>query len=201
MSDTLLLTKGGSLLIEFPDKPGINLTPVKSEYSPRASSWQAGALSRAHAYGQTLLNPNHFEWSQLKYGIAKSIYTHIGGVHPQLSRADKEYYLSLRLTPPRWIFGYFLLRANKANAWSQQSRLNYLPTLEVYCLGNLSSKWQNESTLHRFLSARCDVIHSWRVDLKSVDATLSPKQPAFIYFSWDEDYTCVICKQQLFWDD
>lgn len=105
------------------------------------------------------------------------IYTHIGGVHPQLSRADKEYYLSFRLTPPRWIFGYFLLRANKANAWSQQSRLNYLPTLEVYCLGNLSSKWQNESTLHRFLSAHCDVIHSWRVDSKSVDATLSTKQP------------------------
>lgn len=97
------------------------------------------------------------------------IYTHIGGVHPQLSRADKEYYLSFRLTPPRWIFGYFLLRANKANAWSQQSRLNYLPTLEVYCLDNLSSKWQNESTLHRFLSSRCDVIHSWRVDSKSVD--------------------------------
>lgn len=127
------------------------------------------------------------------------IYTHIGGVHPQLSRADKEYYLSFRLTPPRWIFGYFLLRANKANAWSQQSRLNYLPTLEVYCLGNLSSKWQNESTLHRFLSARCDVIHSWRVDSKLCWLYTFYKTALRSFTSsWDEHYTCVICKQQLF---
>lgn len=61
MSDTLLLTKGGSLLIEFHDKPGINLTPAQSEYSPRASPAQwAETLLHAVVRANTI-DPNHFE--------------------------------------------------------------------------------------------------------------------------------------------
>lgn len=111
-------------------------------------------------------------WVEAKWSMESLnlIYTHIGRVHLQLSRADKEYYLSFRVTAPRWIFGHFLLRANKANAWSQQSRLNYLPTLEVYCLGNLSSKWQNESTLH--LSLRAPAVMSF-MERKSIQNLLT----------------------------
>lgn len=62
MSDTLLLTKGGSLLIEFPDKPGINLTPAQSEYSRRASParWARDPVARAVVRANTI-DPDHFE--------------------------------------------------------------------------------------------------------------------------------------------
>lgn len=49
-------------------------------------------------------------------------------------------------------------RMPRVNSWNWIK----VPTRQVHCLGNLSYKWQNESTLHGSLSTCCCVTHHCR---------------------------------------
>lgn len=180
---------GVAFLIEFPDNAEINLTPVKFDYVASAVASfpthpaRVSSLALAAFVSPVCRQSARRSIQQHVWGTESlnHIYLRPGLVRRYL----KEYYLSFCLTvclelswahsASPWVgdvgggggLGGRLFSWRPSDARRRTPRVNSrnwirVPARQVHCLGNLSYKWQNESTRHGSPSTGCCVTHRRR---------------------------------------